>query len=341
MRSSEHRRARAQLAFAGALGTAGCQGRQSTLDPRGPEADVLYELSSVLFIGSAIIFVLVIGFLIAAFLKRPKQVDDQNPEPEVRYGRARVRTVVVAVAATAVTLITLLLYNLGVSRALEARPENPLEIEVVGHQWWWEVTYLGGPSGQPVRTANELHIPVNRPVSIRLKSRDVIHSFWVPNLQGKVDMIPGRINNLVMEAREPGIYRGQCAEFCGLQHAKMAFYVVAEPAPKFEAWLTHQASAAIQPQDALAEAGQKIFLGGPCALCHAVRGTLAMGSAGPDLTHIASRLSLGSGELANTRGNLAGWILDPQHVKPGTRMPASHLDRQSTEALLHYLQALN
>lgn len=291
-----------------------------------------------MFVGATIVFALVVGFLGVALWKG--RGPRGQASRDVKYGKGRFRSVVIAAVATALVLLSLLLYEYRLTRSLVAHAADALPIRVVAHQWWWEVTYLGPGSNVRARTANEIHVPLGRPVAIELESRDVIHSFWVPNLQGKVDAIPGRTNRIVFQADEAGTYRGQCAEFCGLQHANMAFYVVAEPPEQFEAWLEHQESSALPAHEPLAEAGQQAFMNAPCALCHAVRGTLAMASVGPDLTHVGSRRSLASGILDNTRGNLAAWILDPQHQKPGTRMPATHLERAETEALLHYLQSL-
>lgn len=314
------------------------RGSQSALQPRSREADLIHELSTVLFIGGALIFALVMAFLFAALAQRRSDAD--RPPRERGHGRGKLRAVIIAALATAAALVGLLIYDFVLTRSLVAHAGDALPLRVVAHQWWWEVIYLDDSSQVVARTANEIHIPVGRRVAIDLESRDVIHSFWVPNLQGKVDAIPGRMNRVVLSADEPGTYRGQCAEFCGLQHANMAFYVIAEPPEKFQAWLEHQRSPAASPTDELGISGERVFMSAPCALCHAVRGTLAMGSAGPDLTHLASRLSLASGTLENTRGNLAAWFMDPQHTKPGTHMPATHLDAANADALLYYLQTL-
>jgi cytochrome c oxidase subunit 2 len=191
-----------------------------------------------------------------------------------------------------------------------------------------------------VRTANEIHVPVGRPVAIDLKSRDVIHSFWVPNLHGKMDAIPGRVTNTWLQADSPGVWRGQCAEFCGLQHAHMALTVVAHPAHEFEQWLSAQREPATQPTEEIALRGQQVFLSGPCMMCHTIRGTPALSAFGPDLTHVASRRTLAAGTIPNTRGHLAGWILDPQVIKPGTRMPPTALGSEDLQALLAYLERL-
>jgi cytochrome c oxidase subunit 2 len=222
-----------------------------------------------------------------------------------------------------------------------APPAGALQLEVVGHQWWWEVHYLDGANGRIATVANEIHVPVGRPVALRLKSYDVIHSFWAPNLQGKTDLIPGRENTAWFQVDTAGVYRGQCAEFCGTQHALMAFLIVAEPAASFDAWLARQAAPAAVPADERARRGRQVFETRACVLCHAVRGTVAGGLVAPDLTHVASRRTLAAGRLPNDRPNLTAWILDPQGLKPGTRMPATALSVEELEYLLHYLQGLH
>jgi cytochrome c oxidase subunit 2 len=193
---------------------------------------------------------------------------------------------------------------------------------------------------QNVTTANEIHVPVGRPVVFEVTSRDVIHSFWAPNLNGKKDLIPGYQRSLWFKADTPGVYRGQCAEFCGHQHAKMAFFIVAEPPAQFAAWLDAQRKPAPQPTDSVAHRGLQVFLASPCVMCHAIQGTSAGATFGPNLTHLASRRTIAAGTLPNTRGNLAGWIVDPQRIKPGANMPPNGLHPQDLQALLTYLQGL-
>jgi cytochrome c oxidase subunit 2 len=218
---------------------------------------------------------------------------------------------------------------------------RPLRIDVVGHQWWWEIQYpdIGDPQNI-VETANEIHVPVGRAVLIKMTSDDVIHSFWAPNLDGKKDLIPGHETRTWFRADSAGVYRGQCAEFCGHQHANMAFFIVAESRPDFERWLTSQKSPASTPSDSLAQQGERVFLSGTCSMCHSISGTGAGSKIGPDLTHLASRRTIAAGTLPNNTGNLAGWILDPQSIKPGAKMPPNALDPQSLRALLAYLATL-
>jgi cytochrome c oxidase subunit II len=191
-----------------------------------------------------------------------------------------------------------------------------------------------------VATANEIHVPVGRPVGIVLKSNDVIHSLWIPALHGKRDLLPGRENEIWIQADQAGFYRGQCAEYCGLQHAKMALTVVADLPDDFERWLSHMRGPAPAPTTDSQARGRDVVERGPCAMCHTVAGTLAGGRTAPDLTHVASRSAIGAGSIPNTRGNLAGWIADPQHIKPGNKMPPSGLASEELQALLDYLETL-
>ena len=235
----------------------------------------------------------------------------------------------------AMILIALYAWSTYETVALAAPPGRPA-IEVVGHQWWWEVRY---PDAGVV-TANELRIPVGEPVLVRLSSADVAHSFWVPRLSGKMDLVPGDTNLIRLQADSVGSYLGQCAEYCGVQHAHMGFVVVASTAADYRKWLADEAAPAGPPAMADARAGQALFTSAGCAGCHTVRGTSAAGLLGPDLTHVASRLTIGAGTLPNTRGNMAGWVADPQHIKPGNLMPVLPLTGPDLQALLAYLGTL-
>ena len=225
-------------------------------------------------------------------------------------------------------------------------PANALAIEVTGYQWWWNVRYESSDSSQVFDTANEIHVPVGRPIRIDLRAADVIHSFWAPTLTGKQDLIPGQDNVLWFTARRVGQYRGQCAEFCGWQHAHMAFLVIAESEADFQAWRASQiksANSALDPDASLAgksSQGEHIFMTRGCALCHAIRGTDACGRTGPDLTHLASRRTLAAGTLPNTKQDLLDWIADPQSIKPGNKMPKVPMDRSELDALSEYLRTL-
>jgi cytochrome c oxidase subunit 2 len=245
-----------------------------------------------------------------------------------------------AVAATVAILLAFFFVDMSVERTLrEPLAEHPLTIQVVGHQWWWEVRYTGAPQ-EHLTTANEIHIPTGRPVQLELTSSDVIHSVWVPSLAGKKDLIPGYKDTLWFQADVPGVYRGQCAEFCGHQHAKMGLLVIAEHPDSFALWQDRMRRPALPPTDSSASRGQEVFMTRQCVLCHNIEGTQAGSIAGPDLTHVASRLTLAAGSLENTRDNLARWIRDPQGVKPGAQMPQPELTSAELEALVAYLESL-
>jgi len=211
-----------------------------------------------------------------------------------------------------------------------------LTVDVIGHQWWWEVRY----PGTDAVTANEIHIPVGRPVNVVARTADVIHSFWVPQLNRKIDMIPGRRNRVLLYAEKPGRYRGQCAEFCGLQHAHMAMWVYADPPQRFRAWLAGQRRAAASAAASAAANGERIFMRDQCASCHTIRGTTANGKVGPDLTHVGSRTTLAALTIPNTRRALAAWMRDPQHIKPGNRMPDLGLNKTQADDVAAYLEGL-
>jgi cytochrome c oxidase subunit 2 len=254
---------------------------------------------------------------------------------------AAVWILVTIVLISALILVGTLVYSVNTGEALASLPsEKALRITITGHQWWWEAEYMDPVSGNQVTTANEIHIPVGEPVQIIGTSPDVIHSFWVPNLTGKKDLIPGHTTALWLQADKAGIYRGQCAEFCGHQHAKMAVLVLAEPRSHFNAWYNSQLQPAAPPSDSMSQAGEKIYRSKGCPLCHTIGGTRAFGRIGPPLTHIASSYTLAAGTLKNTRGNLAGWIVDPQKIKPGVRMPPNDLSGTELQALLSYLETL-
>jgi cytochrome c oxidase subunit II len=209
------------------------------------------------------------------------------------------------------------------------------DVELIGRQWWWEVRYprLG------IVAANEIHIPVGRAVRLTVRTADVIHSFWVPRLHGKIDLVPGRTNTLRLNATRAGTYRGQCAEYCGLQHARMGLQVVAHEPASYTAWADRERAAATPPPDSVATAGMLVF-DRVCAACHAVRGTLAAGARGPDLTHVASRATLAAGTLANTRANLTTWVADAERIKPGNGMPSIRLAPAELAAVVAYLESL-
>lgn len=302
---------------------------QSMLDPAGSASALIHELGVVLYIGAALVLVVVVALAWYGAYAAPRKVSE------------RAWIVGGGIIFPTVVLAALLIYAIDVGNALSGPQARAPEIEVTGKLWWWEVRYHAPGRGNPVVLANELRIPVGRPVEIALRSDNVIHSFWLPALAGKVDMIPGRVNQLVLQAREPGIFRGQCAEFCGLQHAAMAFYVVAHAETVHAEWLTRQAADAVEPSDPFLQRGKNAFLREGCGGCHAIRGTTAGGVLGPDLTHVGSRLSIAAGTLNNHAGTLAGWIADNQRIKPGNLMPPSNALRgDELRAVAAYLDAL-
>jgi len=317
---------------AGAALLGGCADSPSAIDPQGPRASSIATLWWVLLaIGALVWIIVMVLLLLAVFRRRREPAPGQElPEPQklVLLGGAVLPAIVLVV------MMFLIMHTLaGISKA---GGPNDLTVEVIGHDWWWEIRY----PDQGFTTANEIHIPVGEPVQLKLSSADVIHSFWVPQLQGKMDLIPGQTNTLWIQADKAGDYRGQCAEYCGLQHAHMAIHVIAEDSGKLDDWMTAQAKPAAQPADAQALNGQQLFMGSACVYCHAIRGNGASGQLGPDLTHLASRGFIGAGVIENNPENLGKWIEDPQHFKPGNYMPPTNLDNESLNALLSYLETL-
>jgi cytochrome c oxidase subunit II len=289
-----------------------------------------------MYLTSAIVFVLVVAALVWATFRR-RRGEERTDERD----RSMRTPVIVATAATAIILFVFLVLDLSVGRAITRNPgPEALQVRVTGHQWWWEIQYRDSLPQNWATTANEIYIPVGRPVLFELRSADVIHSLWPPNLNGKRDLIPGNENSIWFQADSAGVYRGQCAEFCGHQHAKMAFLIIADPPDTFSAWLVRQRDTAMTPTDSLTLRGQEVFLASSCVMCHAIGGTPAGSRIGPDLTHLASRRTIAAGTLSNTRGNLAGWIVNPQAIKPGVKMPANNLKPDDLQALLTYLESL-
>ncbi|MEZ2410658.1 cytochrome c oxidase subunit II [Bosea sp. RCC_152_1] len=322
-----------------ALPAAGCAGWQSALDPHSPQAQALAELIGVIVLICGVVWLLVVLVLACAIWRR-RPLRPQPLALDQRVERRMSIAVGSAVALTAVTLVALTALSFIATRKSDATAQEPLVIRLRAFQWWWEVTYLGQSPDEIVVTANEIHVPVGQPVRVELVAADVIHSFWVPSLAGKQDMIPGRQNALTFTARREGVYRGQCAEFCGVQHAHMAFLVVAQPPEAFEAWLARQRAPAAAPADAEQEAGRAVFMSRGCAACHSVRGTQARGRLGPDLTHVGSRRMIAAGLVETTRGSLAAWIADPQTMKPGNAMPMVSLSGDELRAVSAYMAGL-
>jgi cytochrome c oxidase subunit 2 len=310
------------VALCAALPLAACGEIPAVLAPHGSNARQTAEIAWVLFVGSGVIFALVAALAAYALFAAPAR--------RAWLGR-RSFVVGAGIVFPVVALSALLIYSLRVGGALARSGEaEPLRIEIVGEMWWWRVRYVDSRGTRVLTTANEVHIPVGRNVEFRLASADVLHSFWVPNLAGKLDLIPGRVNVLRVQAERAGVFRGQCAEYCGAQHANMAFHVVAHPAPEFDAWLAAQQLPATAPPTPELARGLALFMAN-CSACHTVRGTPAAGELGPDLTHVGSRRFIAAGTLPQNVGTIAGWIASSQHVKPGNLMPS--FDRLTGEEL--------
>ena len=327
------RETKAVLLAAAGLLTAGCEGVQSALAPEGWHAERSAFLFWVMTIAGGAIFVALIflaGFALVA------------PLPSRRWMARESVLVGAGVVFPIVALSVLLAYGFMATGSVgpsggEARP---IKIAIEGRRWWWQVTYRD-EYDRPVASANELHIPVDQPVEIELTSSDVIHSFWVPKLAGKLDMIPGRVNVLTLNARKTGVIRGQCAEYCGGAHALMSFNVVVTTPEEFQAWLRREAAPAQEPADSLSQQGKALFFAGGCNACHTIRGTAATSKLGPDLTHVGGRTSLGAATLGVDKADFARWITDNQSIKPGNLMPAYGIfDQRELDALASYLAGL-
>lgn len=310
-------------------GGGSARGIQSVLNPAGPAAQDIVTLTTVLAIGAGLILLAVMVLVAYGALR------DTAPVSTGLWvvGGGFVFPVLV--------LSALFLYSTRMTDALtRPAPPNALQVEVEGRQWWWEVRYPG-PAGGSVVAANEIHIPTGTAIEVIVTSPDVIHSFWVPSLGGKVDMMPGRANRLTLRADRAGVYRGQCAEYCGTQHAQMALLLVAETPEAFGAWLRAEAAPASPPSTPEATRGLDAFLAQGCGGCHAVRGTQALGRLGPDLTHVASRRTLAAGSLANDASTIRAWLAAGGALKPGNRMPSyAHLDAATLDAITSYLATL-
>lgn len=315
------------------------RGIQSALDPAGPQAAKLFGLWNTFLLMATIVWILVMLFLLVAVLRSRRRAEPETTE-DTRGLRLAVGT---GSVLTIVTLLALLIASVAVGRSVGTfgqDKQNQMEIQVTGHQWWWEVTYPDPQPSNTIRTANEIHIPVGQPILLRLSTRDVIHSLWIPRLHGKRDLIPGRVNKIWVQADAPGVFRAQCAEFCGMQHANMALVVVAETPGQFQQWKTHQQAPAVEPVTPQQVHGKDVFLSLPCVNCHAVTGVEAYATLGPDLTHVATRATLAAGTLINNHGNLAGWIANAPALKPGTAMPPNAMGAAELQDLLAYLENL-
>jgi cytochrome c oxidase subunit 2 len=307
----------------------------------GPRADAATALTWGLLCLSAFVVVVIAALVLIGALARWQRRAPSAADLPASRPRSGLSWIYVGIGLTSIALAVSIVWTVQVLAAVNS-PSRPaaVTIEITGRQWWWEVRYLGPEPKDEFITANELHIPVGQPVMVRLLSADVIHSFWVPSLTGKTDAIPGRANVAWLQADRAGVYRGQCTEYCGEQHAHMAVYVAADRPSDFAAWAARQRQGAAPPASAEALQGQAVFVR-RCGACHTVRGTEAGGLVGPDLTHLAGRKTIASGLLPNTVGNLDGWILDPQALKPGAKMPPIRLAPAELAAVTAYLEGLS
>ncbi len=321
------------------LALAGCGGSQDALDPHSHAASDIANLFWVMMAVSFGGLALITGLLVFAWVRRGRRGfgDPDDPHP----GERASWFVVVGMGVVFPLMIVAALFIVGNWAILNvtqapAASSTDMTVDAVGHQWYWEFRY----PGTKAVTAGEMHIPVDTRVNLVATTADVIHSFWVPELNRKIDTIPGQQNRILLYSNKVGVFRGQCAEYCGLQHAHMGMLVFVQPKAQFRKWLRQQASPAAPPQTSRERRGEQAFLSGPCASCHAIRGTPARGFVGPDLTHLASRTTLAGLTIPNTRGYLARWIADSQHFKPGNQMPDFHLAGSRLDALVAYLESL-
>ena len=319
---------------------------QSALNPAAAESAHIVHLWWIFFWVTLVIFALVAVCLFIAILRNIRRGPDDAQleifaEP-TQATETRGRNVVsVLVIITVLILFALLIADFVTGNAIYATPDpNALAIKITGHQWWWEVEYKDPQPSEIMTTANEIHVPIGKTVKMELQSADVIHSFWVPNIHGKKDLVPGHPATTWFTANRAGEFRGQCAEYCGEEHALMRLVFVAEPEEQFSSWLATQKKSPREPSTDPQRRGRDVFVSAQCVMCHTIQGTKARATLGPDLTHIASRKMIGAGELPNTRGYLAGWILNASALKPGVHMPPTQLSSDDLNALLDYLESL-
>jgi cytochrome c oxidase subunit II len=319
---------------------AGCGGSQNALAPESHQARDIASLFWWMMGGAWVGLGLVVGLLAWSWKRRNRRgfgrdVEGEKPGEKRSWYAVVVLGIVMPIAVISTLFVVSDLFVIKTTQA-PASTTTRLTVQVIGHQWWWEVRY----PGTNAVTANELHIPARTPVRIEVKTADVIHSFWVPELNRKIDTIPGRTNVIELDADQTGRYRGQCAEFCGLQHAHMAMYVFVDQPGVFRRWLAREEKPASSPSGSFAAQGERLFMNGPCSSCHAIRGTEADGFVGPDLTHVASRTTLGALTIPNDVQGLLDWIVDSQHFKPGNQMPNFQASPAKVVALVKYLGEL-
>ena len=325
------------------LGACQYQHYQSTSSGAAVEVRQFNTLFVIFLAVCLLMYLLVVGFLIAALVRR-RRAGSANVVEEERHHECdpKMRTTLIGWGALIGTgVIALAVASFFADRSMASAAASPkLSITLTANQWWWDVQYNASDNSKTLRTANELHLPVGVPVHIYLQSNDVIHSFWVPSLAGKEDLIPGRVNDIAITPTKVGIYRGQCAEFCGAQHAHMALTVDVDSYGDFINWWKHQLQSAPSPATPLTQAGYDFVMSRNCGACHNIGGTPASGTVGPDLTHLASRRGIAAGTMPMSEGNLYGWIADPQSIKPGNHMPTIGLEPDQLHAVVAYLETL-
>jgi cytochrome c oxidase subunit II len=317
---------------------AGCAGPEAWLDAAGSAAETTATVWWILFWMGTAVYVVVMVLAVIAFVRARRQPEVNTSDREDPLVARRL-VVYGGIAGPAVVLLVLNVLSVPLSAEVSDRPgaeEGEVVIEVVAEKFWWRVTY----PDHDVVTANEIHIPTGERVHVRLTSTDVIHSFWVPKLSGKIDATPGHTTELILETDRPGRYRGRCTEFCGLAHAQMVVHVIAEEPDDFAAWVERQSTPQPLPTDDEVIRGREVFMSSSCVYCHAVAGHTAPNDIGPDLTHLGARKTIAAGVLPNQRGFLGGWIVDPQAQKPGNLMPGTQLAGDELDALLDYLESL-
>ena len=305
------------------------------LHPHSSQAHDISTLFWWMLLAAVLVFAGTAGWLLMAYLRRGREGLPVVGKSETANGA------LVLLFGIAIPIVVLIGVFTVANFAVAARTDGSidrraLQVAVTGHQWWWEVSY----PGTGAETANELHIPVGRPAQVTVRTADVIHSFWIPELNRKIDLIPGRSNRVTLQTNRPGRYVGICAEYCGVQHAHMRLVVIAEPEKDFQAFIRHAASDRVPPATPAARRGERVFETNACSGCHRLRGTRAAARIGPDLTHLMERSSLAALTIPNTRSELNLWIRNPQHVKPGNRMPKLHLSERDWRDLLVYLEGL-
>ncbi|MCI0661056.1 MAG: cytochrome c oxidase subunit II, partial [Acidobacteria bacterium] len=302
-------------------------------------SELIYQISLLTLAICGAIFLVVSGLLIYTIIRFRTRPNDERSEPPQVYGSNQIE-LAWTVMPTLIVFVLILVTARTISDVQNAKhPPDSLNVTVVGHQWWWEIKYpdLG------LVTANELHVPVSDPAKprrtvLKLQSADVAHSYWVPQLSGKVDLIPNRDNHMWFDPRQTGVYLGNCAEYCGTQHARMLIRVIVHQQDEFERWVAEQQKPAVE--DAQVTAGRKVFLSTSCVNCHTINGTTANGKFGPDLTHLMSRETIGSGAVKNTPDLLRAWVSDPQKLKEGCRMPDMQLSQPELDLIVAYLMTL-